>query len=300
VARVARWIVPTWFVALAVVRVASLTGAPLGVDGRVYREAAVAWLAGGNPWAAPVDGLYFAAPPPSLLPMVPFALIPEWIALPALGVLCLVGAIWALRRWEKPLWWLAFPPLVDGIVNLNPHVLLLPLLAMSGAWTGGWAAPLVKAYAAPVLLLAGRFRAFGLAGLATLVTAPLLPWGLFVEQLPRILELTRVQTLGHFTAWDAPALILPAALSLIWLGRARAAWWVVPVFWPSTQYYYGSLAIPALTPLAALVLCGQFPGVAAVAVIVSVVELEVGRRALGSTWRPVKWSLGRPAPAQLG
>jgi hypothetical protein len=43
--------------------------------------------------------------------------------------------------------------------------------------------------------------------------------------------------------------------------------------WPSTQYYYNSMPIPALTPLAALTLCAQFPGVGAVALIVSAAEM---------------------------
>jgi hypothetical protein len=283
--RAAAWVVPTWFVALAVVRAVAVLGGNELIDGRLYRAAALAWLQGGNPWRTEIEGLYFAAPPPSLLPILPFTILPEPLASVSLAVLGAVGSLWALRRLRKPLWWIAFPPLVDAIVNANPHVLLLPLLAGGGTWF----APVVKAYALPILVLRGQIAAIVVGGIALFVTAPVLPWGLFVDELPWVLDLFRAQVGGRFTASAIPVLLPFAVLSIAWVGRARAAWWVVPVFWPSTQYYYNSLAIPALTPVAAMVLCAQFDGVAAVALIVSAVELEVARRTLGWEFRPFQW-----------
>jgi len=50
----------------------------LGFDARLFTDAARVWLAGGNPWAQPYEfGFYYAAPPPSLLVMAPFALLPS-------------------------------------------------------------------------------------------------------------------------------------------------------------------------------------------------------------------------------
>lgn len=273
---VARFAVPAWFVAVSAIRLASLVqNTPLGWDGRLYRDATVAWLAGGDPWLVQSGGSYFAAPPPTLLTMIPFAVVPEPTAVAALLALGIGSSIWALRKLRLPLWWLAFPPLVDGLYNANPHVFLVPLV-LSGA---AWLAPITKVYVAPVLLLRRQFRALAIAAVVVVLTVPITPWGTFLDELPRIFGLLRSQTSGGLSAWQAPLLALPAVAALWVVGLERAAWWVVPVFWPSTQYYYSSLALPALTPLSAMVLAAQFPGVPAVALLVSAAELLWRRRA---------------------
>jgi predicted cobalt transporter CbtA len=33
-----------------------------------------------------------------------------------------------IRRLRLPIWWLAFPPLVDGVYIANPHVFVVPLI----------------------------------------------------------------------------------------------------------------------------------------------------------------------------
>lgn len=269
---------------LSAIRVASVLEGGIAVDGQLYRDATLAWLRGGDPWAVDIRGLYFAAPPPSLLLMLPFALPPAAIGLAVLALLGLVGTALALRRLDRPLWWLLFPPFVDGLLNANPHVLLLPLLVGGHAWT----APLVKAYAAPVLLLQGRVASVAAAALAVVITAPLLPWGRFVDQLPAIIETLRVQAGGRLETWAVPVLVAPALVALVTLGWKRGSWWAPVAFWPSTQYYYASLAMPAATPIAAMVLCAQFPGVTGVGLIVCAVELLVARR-LGASERLVDW-----------
>jgi hypothetical protein len=271
----ARFGVPVWFIALSAMRLVSVVPiTTVGFDGRLYRAATVAWLAGGDPWQVQLAGAYFAAPPPMLLAMAPFALVPESVAVVALIALGVGATAWALRRLRMPLWWLAFPPLVDGLYNANPHVILMPLV-LSGA---AWVAPIVKAYVAPVLLLRRQYRALVIAALVTLVTVPITPWGTFLGEVPRVLKLLGSQTNGGLSVWQVPLLAAPAAIAVWYVGLERAAWWIVPVFWPSTQYYYNSLAIPALTPIAAMVLAGQFPGVPAVAIIVSAAEIAWHRR----------------------
>jgi hypothetical protein len=269
-----RFLLPVCFVVLSAVRLASFAGGPIGYDGRLYRAASVAWLAGGDPWQVQAGGVYFAAPPPTLLAMIPFALVPEELAVTVLVALGVTASIWAIRRLGLPLWWLAWPPLVDGLYNANPHVFVLPLALSGAAWLG----PIVKVYAAPVLLLRRQFGALLVAGVAIALTAPLLPWGAFVAQLPHLVNLLNYQSSGGLSATAVPILVIPAVAGLWCVGRQRAAWWIVPALWPSTQYYYGSLTLPAVTPIAALVLCAQFPGVAAVALVVSSVELWRNRR----------------------
>jgi hypothetical protein len=269
-----RVVLPVCFVGLSALRLVALAGTPIGYDGRLYRAATVAWLAGGDPWAVQAGGVYFAAPPPTLLAMVPLAVLPETIAIVALLALGMIASVWAVRRLRMPLWWLAFPPLVDGLYNANPHVFLVPL-ALSGV---AWLAPLVKIYAAPVLLLQRRFRALAIAAFLMVLTIPLTPWTAFLGHLPSVFGLLQYQSSGGLSATAAPLLIGPAIVALWVVGRERAAWWFVPALWPSTQYYYGSLAVPALTPVASLVLCAQFSGVGAVALLVSAVELWWARR----------------------
>ena len=61
------------------------------------------------------------------------------------------------------------------------------------------------------------------------------------------------------SALAIPVLIPFAAVALVLMGRRRAAWWVVPVLWPSTQWYYTSLVMPATTLLAAFVVAVPVP-----------------------------------------
>jgi hypothetical protein len=218
-----------------------------GFDGRLYRSATVAWLNGQDPWTVVQGGVYFAAPPPSLLPMIPFALLPEPLAIGLLLALCLGSTVWAIRRLRAPIWWLAFPPLVDGIWNANVHVLVMPLILAGLAPI----ATIVKVYGGVVPAIRLELRALVLTGALLVITAPFLPWLRFIDELPTILLQLRLQSGGgqSITALPMPWLAVAgvaalAALALV--GRERAAWLAVPVLWPSTQWYYASLAIPAL------------------------------------------------------
>ena len=61
------------------------------------------------------------------------------------------------------------------------------------------------------------------------------------------------------SALAIPVLIPVAVVALVLMGRRAAAWWVVPVLWPSTQWYYTSLAMPATTLLAGFVVAVPVP-----------------------------------------
>jgi len=59
-----------WFAVISAQRLVVLAGGgAFGFDGRLYREAARAWLAGGDPWSVALGGIVFGAPPPTLLAM---------------------------------------------------------------------------------------------------------------------------------------------------------------------------------------------------------------------------------------
>ncbi len=72
------WIlVPAWFVIVSAIRLSSLLPTTPGYDGMLYRDATLRWLAGGDPWALRTGDAVFGAPPPTLLAMLPFAILPD-------------------------------------------------------------------------------------------------------------------------------------------------------------------------------------------------------------------------------
>ena len=103
------------------------------------------------------------------------------------------------------------------------------------------------------------------------------------------------------SATATPWLIPVALAALVLCGRERTAWLAVPALWPYTQWYYSTLAVPALVPvtaftsMAAALLAVQIPGLAVGAVIV----VALGERnwtlaRLGRAWRPTRAPERRP------
>ena len=74
----------SWFVVISVMRVSVISAAAPGFDAKLYRTATLTWLQGGDPWSVYSGAIRFAAPPPSLLAMLPFALVPETVAVVAI------------------------------------------------------------------------------------------------------------------------------------------------------------------------------------------------------------------------
>jgi hypothetical protein len=279
------WILlPAWFVTISAIRLSvlvSLSGP--GYDGMLYRDATVRWLGGGDPWSPTSGYALYGAPPPTLVAMVPFAILPEALARIALVGLGVAASAWVIRRLGLPLWWLAFPPLVDGMYIANPHVFVVPLLVAG-------AAPLavfVKVYAGAVPALLLRWRSIVVTAALVLVTAPLLPWGTFLRRWPEVSAALASQSGGGGLSALATPLLLPiAAAAAVYLGRKRLAWWAVPVFWPYTQWYYSSMILPVATPLAAAALAVPVQGATTVGIALAAVELAWLRRRRGEGLRP--------------
>jgi hypothetical protein len=284
----------TWFVVISVMRLIVIVPGGFGIDGRLYRAATVAWLAGADPWFVSINGISFGAPPPTLLPMLPFALVPEPVGVGAILVLSIAGSLWAFRRLGMPWWWIAFPPLVDGFWNANPHGLVMPLLVAG-------LAPLaifVKLYAGVVPAIRLEIRPLIVTAVLLMATVPILPWSTYLADLPFISSQFRVISQGGLSVWSldpvltwiALAVGLVALAVLVVLERERAAWVAMPVFWPWTEWYYSSLAIPGLAGdgawmLAAAVMAiplrgGPVLGIIALAII-AVARRDRTRRLLG-------------------
>ena len=263
----------TWFIALSAMRL-SVIWPDRAIDMRLYLRGTSEWLSGGDPWTIHFGTMHFAAAPPSLLPMVPFALLPEAIAVPILSVLAVVASFWTLRKLGLPLWWIAWPPLVDNLWNLNPQIFLVPLLLGSAAWL----APIVKAYAVVPLIIQWRVRTLAITAVVGVVTFPLLPWATFFQHMATTTTLLSEQSQGGMSAWIFPVLVPFTIVALFAMGRQRASWWAVPALWPSTQWYYSLMAMPALTPLTAAILAAPVQGGPAVATIAAALEIWYRRR----------------------
>ena len=114
------------------------TDGRLGIDGRIYYRAAQAWLDGHDPWLAgvPVSGFRFdfAGPPPTVLAFAPFAMLPEDVFTALWLSITVAAAVYTIRRVKRPMWWLLFPPLVQGVLVGNPQVLCLAVLLAGSDW----------------------------------------------------------------------------------------------------------------------------------------------------------------------
>lgn len=279
---IARYWLAVWFGVISAIRLSVLlTGAP-GFDGRLYLKATRAWLAGGDPWIF-IESQRFAAPPPTLVPLAPIAVLPEEVGVALLVILAAVGSIATIRLLRLPWWWILFPPFLDGVWNGNPQTLLVPLILVGA----GPLAAFLKIYALVPIVLTLRWRAALVTAVALLVTAPLLPWAAYATKFGELSTVLATQSDGGLSATATPWLLPFAALALVFAGRERAAWLAIPVAWPATQWYYATLALPALTPIAAAIMAVPIPGaVIAAAVAVAVDRRNTSWRRLVSDWRP--------------
>ena len=245
------------FGTIFVLRARFLVATGDGFDARLYIEASRTWLSGGDPWGFLLDGYGYAAPPPSLIATAPLTLLPPEIAPHLVVVGAAAAAILTIRRLGLPWWWLLFPPLLEAVWNGTLDAYLV-LLIVSGQ---GWLAAVAKVYAAVPLALLGRWRQLAILAVVLVATAPLLPWSAYLQRLPEISERLAVQSIGGMSATAIPVLLPIAVAALLLLGR-RATWLVVPSLWPSSQWYYGVIALPSLarTPLVAAAMSIPIPG----------------------------------------
>jgi hypothetical protein len=274
--------VPTVFFTVSLHRLAvTLATDSLAIDIRIYRASAAAWLAGTDPWVASVNGLRSGAPPPSLLPYLPAALMPDIPAILIYGAIGVIAGVLLIRALALPWWWLLFPPLVDSVLVGNPDV-LVALLVFGGGTSAGFAVVL-KAYAAIPLLVQRRWVPLAVAAAVALITVPL--WPLFWADRGLIADAFDKQS-AALSAWGTP-LLVPAALAIIALRGRGAEWLAIPALWPYTQLHYATLALPALRarPLLAIGLSFVYPLLPPAAII---------GQASWETWR--RWRARRAVP----
>jgi hypothetical protein len=258
-----------YFASLSVPMVLQLAHSPssLGFDIRLYRMAADAWLAGGDPWQPSLETIHYAGPPPTLIPFLVLAWMPIDILILLFILASATAAVWTLRMLGLPSWWMLFPPIVTGIWVGNLNIFVIALL-VGGGRIAGSVAVIFKIYAAVPLVLLGRWRSILVAGIVLIVTVPFLPWEQYIEAYPEIASsLARQAWGGEAGLLSSPVVTMGALIALILLGLPRAAWLAVPVLWPATQLHYTVLALPALTPVLAVFAAPHHPGWLAFGVI---------------------------------
>ncbi len=279
----ARYWLAVWFASISLVRLSVLVTGEAGFDGRLYLRATRAWLDGLDPWIL-IDSQRFAAPPPTLIPLAPIALLPEDLGVAILLIAAVVGAVATVRLLHLPWWWLLFPPLIDGAWNANPQTLLVPLILVGA----GPVAAFLKVYALVPIALTLRWRALLVTAGVLVITAPFLPWASYIGQFGDLSKVLADQSDGGLSATAIPWLIPIALLALLFCGRERTAWLAVPVLWPSTQWYYSTLAMPALTPIAAALMAIPIPGFAVVtaAIAIAIEHRRASTAGLVADWKP--------------
>jgi hypothetical protein len=178
----------TWELAIVIPQAMSQPGA-VGVDLHSYEEAARAWLNGDTFYhARQLAGPYvlvgadspFGAdilyPPVTLLLLVPFTILPEflWWAIPAAAI---SWSIWHLRpamwSWPAIALLIALPLNVDVWVRGNPVIWVAAALAVGCVITGPAVLVLLKPSLFPFALMGANRRRWWIAlGLFTIASLP--------------------------------------------------------------------------------------------------------------------------------
>ncbi len=266
---------PAWFVIIDLLWIARPD--VLAIDARHYQRAATEWLAGGNPFAVMESGTAYVSGPHTLLFYAPTSLVPLPIAVAFWMAIGVAASIWLVRRLDLPLWWILFPPLTHAIWNGNPQTVALAMLVLGGPLAAASAVGL-KLYTG--LALAFRPRDLVVTGLLLGFTLPVVPWQLYLEQGNAAAE--HLATAWNGSAWRFPLLIPPTLLGLWVLRRQGAEWFAVGALWPATQFYYVSMALPAIKkrPIVAAALALPMPLMTSSVVIgLAVVHVWRERRA---------------------
>ena len=255
------WIVPAAFFGLSVIVVLKYVFTPVwvGIDASLYAAASAAWIGGSDPWAVNQVGIYYAAPPPTLLPFVPFAWMPPVVVSLSWIVGSFILAWLAIRALKLPLWWMAFPPIVDGALVGNPDVAVLALLVVGGGRLGALA-PFLKIYALIPMLGERRWRQVALSAVLLAASWFILPWDRWFAALP-VITTHLITTSATTSIFGQPVLMVIAMIALLSLGLRRAGWLAVPILWPYTQFHYAAISVPGLTPYLALCWCFPTPEV---------------------------------------
>jgi len=272
-ALIAAWFIPT------IVFWLRLSSHLLLNDGLVYRAGAEALLAGGDPWAATVNGYSYAAPPLELVPFIPGALVPVPVFMVAWGAICAASVLIVGRRlgWV----WLPYPPLLHGAWLGNP--------AIPGMVAVMLGLPLLGLVLKPQLLFVGTRRAVAIFAVLSLLALALRPD--FLAAISSLVGRYGDQS-AVVNAWMTPWMI-PVGISLIMLARRdrqAAAWLVMPAIGPAMGWYGYAMVLPVGSNWLSVACAIPVPGLGAGAIALYGISRYVG-------WSPSTTWTARRSPA---
>jgi len=273
----ARRLPPLVFIPLSAAdAVASVAKGWLGTDAYLYYEASAAWLSGGSPWDVSVTNqgfvYHYYALPTATVVLAPFTALPENVFVAGWIVAQVLAAAWIVRRLELPWWWIAFPPMVNGILAGNPSPLLIALLVASSPALKAIAV-LVKVYAVVPLFGERRWRAIAIAAALAAITLAAAPglWADFIAGSAGRTSQQLAEARGGYNAFGNAAIMAGAAVAVLLIARRdlRVAGWLAPIaLWPGSQFHWSTLAMPVMTLPMAYLLALPAHGLPPIAVMV--------------------------------
>ena len=212
----------------------------------------------------------FAAPPPCLLAMLPFALVPETVAVVAMIGLGFVGHRVGAPAARDAALVARLPALHRRPVQRQPA---RPAAPAAGRRARRPIAVLVKIYAVLVPLLLGQWQAVARPRSSCSSRSRSCRGPTYIAEFSSISAALVEQSDGGMSALAIPVLDPrrghrpgahgPPSRRLV--GRPRP--------WPSTQWYYTSLAMPATTLLAAFVVAVPVPFAATLGAVLVAAEV---------------------------
>ena len=287
-AAIADRVMPVWFLGWTLVRIGQIgwTGSAwdvsfVGRDFWIYRNAAVGLLSGGDPWSAsaPWNGTswHFAAPPTAAQLFIPLAWLDASLSLGIFLGLS-VGIAWlGLRQLGLRWWWLAFPPMSEGVIAANPQVLVIGLLLLTGRSGatrrfGGALADAVaaglKVYAVVPALAERRWKALIAVAAALTLSVAAAPdvWQRYLADFGSISSrvvsesdgglsaalFLRPESFGQLTSESVARIgglglfaLLIGLVILVAVRDVRSAGWIaVPLLWPAAEYHLATMVMP--------------------------------------------------------
>lgn len=277
-----------------------------GRDFRIYRNAGLELAAGRDPFGAfaPWNGVdwHFAAPPIAAQAFVPFVLVPEWLGLAVFAVLSVAVLCFALRRLGLPLWWIAFPPVVEGLMAMNPQILVVGLLVVGGSWTSAVAASL-KVYALIPMVARRQFKAVAILAASMVVSVAVSPgaWSEYIARYGEISGRLMSESQGGVSATlflDPRVLPLGEGLAIVGIVAVlvllvavrdvrSAGWLAVPLLWPAAEYHYATFALPIARRTSTWILAVPLVPTYLVGLMVLAYEIVSERQPLPVQERPV-------------
>ena len=306
-------LLPFWFLGWDALRLyqvglvqRGLDFSSFGRDFRIYRNAALELAAGRDPFGAfaPWNGVdwHFAAPPIAAQAFVPFALVPEWLGLATFAALSIAVLCFALRRLGLPLWWILFPPVVEGLVAMNPQILVVGLLVVGTSRTSVVAAWL-KVFAVIPMVARRQFRAVAILAASLVVSVAVSPgaWREYVARYGEISGRLMAESQGGVSATlflnprvlplGAGLLVVGIVALLVLLVAARdvrsAGWLAVPLLWPAAEYHYATFAMPVARRISTWILAVPLVPTYLVGLLVLAYEIVAERRPLARQERPM-------------